>query len=105
MDAVRTADASGCAAEVWLDHVPVDPDLRTAFSDAWVDIALGGGDDFELLGALSSDVVGDLLRRWPSHLAPLRVVGRLVEGSGLHFLTGEGAGALPAPAVASRHWR
>src|SRR5437868_4570461 len=105
VDAARTADASGCAAEVWLDHVPVDPDLRTAFSDAWVDIALGGGDDFELLAALSPVVVGDLLRGWPTHLAPLRIVGRLVEGSGVEVLTAEGGDRVAGPVVSSRHWR
>src|SRR5438105_2340760 len=105
VDAARTADASGCAAEVWLDHVPVDPDLRTAFSDAWVDIALGGGDDFELLAALSPVVVGDLLRGWPTHLAPLRIVGRLVEGSGVDVLTAEGGDRVAGPVVSSRHWR
>ena len=105
VDAARTADASGCAAEVWLDHVPVDPDLRTAFSDAWVDVALGGGDDFELLAALSPVVVGDLLRGWPTHLAPLRIVGRLVEGSGVEVLTAEGGDRVAGPVVSSRHWR
>lgn len=105
VEAARTASASGCAAEVWLDHVPVDPELQAAFGDAWDGIAVGGGDDFELLAAVSPDLVGELLRAWPPGLAPLRVVGRLVEGSGVRFMATEAGEALAAPAVASRHWR
>jgi len=105
VDAARTAAASGCAAEVWLDHVPVDPELRTAIGDGWVATALGGGDDFELLAAVSPDVVGELLREWPAHLAPLRIVGRLVEGSELTLLAAKGGDSLAPPVPASRHWR
>jgi thiamine-monophosphate kinase len=105
VEVARTVSASGCAAEVWLDHVPVDPELHGAFGDAWDGIALGGGDDFELVAAASSHLVGELLRAWPAELAPVRIVGRLVEGSGVRFLTTEAGDARPMPAVASRHWR
>ncbi|HET9050050.1 MAG TPA: thiamine-phosphate kinase, partial [Candidatus Dormibacteraeota bacterium] len=86
VDAGRTARASGCGAELWLDALPVDAELREAFPDSWADLAAGGGEDFELLAAVDEAAAGDLLGRWPRGLAPLTVVGRLVEGSGVRVL-------------------
>src|SRR5438309_6010682 len=36
VDAGRTARASGCASELWLDHLPVDADLRAPVGGGWV---------------------------------------------------------------------
>ena len=43
IDADRTARASGCAAELWLDEIQVDGLLRESFDD-WPSLALGGGE-------------------------------------------------------------
>ncbi|MFN2568098.1 MAG: thiamine-phosphate kinase [Candidatus Dormibacteria bacterium] len=103
-EASRTADASGCAAELWLDSVPVDPALATVFPSRWVDHALGGGEDFELLAAVAPAA----LERLPSDGAPapprLTVVGRLVEGSGLRLLDREGGPLRELPPMTSRHY-
>lgn len=104
VDARRTAAASGCAAEVWRDALPVDPELPRVFRADWLDLAMGGGEDFELLAAVAPDRVGDLLRGWPDDLAPLTVVGRLVEGEGLRLIDREGGEELALPRVASRHF-
>lgn len=102
VDAGRTAAASGCAAELWRDALPVDAALHDCFGAAWVELAVGGGEDFELLAAVASPQ--SLLDGWPSALAPLQVVGRLREGSGVTLLDREGGAALPLPAVTSRHF-
>ncbi len=104
VDARRTADASGTGAELWRDALPVDAALRQAFGDEWAALALGGGEDFELLAAVPAAEVDALRRDWPSQLAPLSVVGRLVEGSGLRLLDREGGTELALPAVVSRHF-
>ena len=100
VDARRTAEASGCAAELWRDALPVDPELRACFGDDWVQLAAGGGEDFELLAAAPPS----LLDRWPSHLVPLQVVGRLTPGSGVTLRSHDGGEALPLPPVSSRHF-
>jgi thiamine-monophosphate kinase len=104
VDAERTARSSGCAAELWLAPVPVDPGLRGLFPDDWPALALGGGEDFELLAAAPPASVPDLVRRWRPGLAPLTVVGRLVAGTGLRLLDRRGGAEIPKPAPASRHF-
>jgi thiamine-monophosphate kinase len=100
VDAGRTAAASGCAAELWRDALPVDRELRECFGDEWLALAIGGGEDFELLAAADPA----LLSSWPGDLAPLHVVGRLHEGSGVSLRTREGGELLPLPPVSSRHF-
>ena len=105
VDAARTAAACGCAAELWRDGVPVDAELREAFPDEWVELALGGGEDFELLAAVPRAGLDELLAGWSPVLAPLAVVGRLIAGEGLRVIEHEGSDAqVEAPAVRSRHF-
>lgn len=104
VDARRTAEASACAAELWRNALPVDPELGEAFGNDWSVLALGGGEDFELLAAVAPDSVDGLRRGWAAELAPLTVVGRLVDGSGLRLLDRAGGSELALPPVASRHF-
>jgi thiamine-monophosphate kinase len=104
VDAERTARSSGCAAELWLESVPVDPGLRGLFPDDWPALALAGGEDFELLAAASPASVPILIRRWRPGLAPLTVVGRLAAGTGVRILDRRGGAGIPKPAPASRHF-
>ena len=48
-DLAKLCAASGAAAVVRADAVPTDPALRAAFPDEWLSMALGGGEDYELL--------------------------------------------------------
>jgi thiamine-monophosphate kinase len=105
VDAGRTARASRCAAELWVDALPVDAALRRCFPTSWADLALGGGEDFELLVACSPDEHPHLLASWSDGCAPLTVVGRLVEGSGVRCLESREGRTRPAPRVSSRHYR
>jgi thiamine-monophosphate kinase len=104
VDTERTARSSGCAAELWLESVPVDPGLRGLFPDDWPALALGGGEDFELLAAAPPAIVPDLVRRWGPGLAPLTVVGRLDAGSGVRLLDRRDGTEIPKPVPASRHF-
>ena len=102
VDAERTAAASGCRAELRLEQVPLAPGLRTAFPDAWGELALGGGEDFELLLAAPRPLLERIALDWPPELAPITPVGVLREGSGVS-LYADGA-PLPLPRVLSRHF-
>ncbi|MGH7687874.1 MAG: AIR synthase-related protein, partial [Candidatus Dormibacteria bacterium] len=97
VDAARTAAASGCAAELWLDAIPVEPGVGA-------ELALAGGEDFELLCAVTPAALEGVLASWPGELAPLRHLGRLVEGAGVLLLDTRGGSRLPLPPAASRHW-
>ena len=48
-DLAKLCAASGAAAVVRADDVPTDPALRAAFPNEWLDMALGGGEDYELV--------------------------------------------------------
>jgi thiamine-monophosphate kinase len=100
----RITEMSGCGAEIWLDRLPVEPALVSDFGAAWPDLAVGGGEDFELVAALPEAAVGALLESWPENLAPITVVGRLRNGAGLDVLASEGGSLLPRPHTSSRHF-
>jgi thiamine-monophosphate kinase len=100
----RITDLSGCGAEIWLDRVPVEPALVSDFGAAWPDLALGGGEDFELVVTLPPAEVSRLGGSWPADLVPLSVVGRLRDGSGVAVLDREGGDGVPTPRTSSRHF-
>lgn len=100
----RITEMSGCGAEIWLDRLPVEPALLSDFGAAWPDLAVGGGEDFELVAALPEAAVGALLKSWPDGLAPITVVGRLRDGAGLDVLDTEGGTLVPRPKTSSRHF-
>ncbi len=100
----RITDVSGCGAEIWLDRLPVEPALVSDFGSSWPDLAVGGGEDFELVAALPPEALASLLDTWPSRLAPLTVVGRLCEGAGVTVLDREGGASVPPPRTTSRHF-
>ncbi len=104
IDLERIADMSGCGAEVWLDRVPVEAALVSDFGAAWPDLALGGGEDFELVATVPEALLPALTASWPQDLAPLTVAGRLRDGSGVDVLDREGGAPAPTPRTSSRHF-
>jgi thiamine-monophosphate kinase len=100
----RITDMSGCGAEIWLDRLPVEPALVSDFGAAWPDLAVGGGEDFELVAALQRAAIPALLESWPDALAPLTVVGCLREGADVLVLDREGGAPVPRPRTSSRHF-
>ncbi len=69
--------ASGLAARIYADRVPVHPYLRQAFPDNFLDSALNGGEDYILLFTAPEDTVKDVLARLPDGAATL---GEIVDG-------------------------
>lgn len=100
----RIAELSACGAEIWLDRVPVEGALVSDFGTAWPELALGGGEDFELVVTLPATEAAGLAESWPADLAPLSVVGRLRDGAGVAVLDREGGDAVATPRTSSRHF-
>jgi thiamine-monophosphate kinase len=104
LDALRTARASACAVELWADYLPVDSGLVERFGKQWLELAIGGGEDFELVAALPEPDVEALLRGWPPDLAPLTTVGALRDGAGVRLLDSPGGIELPLPPSRAGHF-
>ena len=64
-------------------QLPVEAALVSDFGAAWPELALGAGEDFELVATLPREALPGLLASWPNVLAPLTVAGRLREGTGI----------------------
>lgn len=104
VDAARTARACGHAAELWAASLPVDAGLRARFGSEWLQLAAGGGEDFELVAAVPEADVPALLADWPSHLAPLTIVGALRDGSGVRLLDRRSGDEMAQPATRAAHF-
>lgn len=104
IDVARTARASGCGAEIWVDTVPVDTELAVRFGQDWLELAIGGGEDFELLAAVAEPDLARLLGDWPANLAPLSVIGALGEGSGVRLLNHRGGWEQATPRSLASHF-
>lgn len=76
-DLGHICERSGCGAVVWAEKVPVAVELVAAFPDDALDLALSGGEDYELLFTGTPSQV-EAVRRAVN--VPVTVVGELVEG-------------------------
>jgi len=54
-DLRKILDASGVSAGIDIDRVPVLPAVRALFPDEWTELALRGGEDYELLMTIPHD--------------------------------------------------
>ena len=48
-DLAHVCEASGVGAAVVTHKVPVPDELKREYPDDWLDLALGGGEDYELI--------------------------------------------------------
>jgi len=101
-DAAKLARASGVGATIALASVPMHPCLEERFGPRAAELALTGGEDYELLVAAPADVIGraeQALRR--ARLGPLSVVGRLEPGHAGQVRVVDAAGRPIQPSRAS----
>lgn len=61
-DAQKIATASGVAITIDADRVPVSPAVHALFPDAWLDLALRAGEDYELVATIDPERIGELQR-------------------------------------------
>ena len=74
-DLKKVCEASGTGAIIHAPHVPVDDFLRDAYPEEWLDLALGGGEDYELLFAAPPDVMSRVVQLLET---PVAVIGEIV---------------------------
>jgi thiamine-monophosphate kinase len=94
VDLPRLCTASGTGAEICAASLP-----RFAASTAWrgdpMDLALHGGEDFELLFAVSPAKASILGERYPSRFPPISRIGTLTAGGGVRWKPAPGAESKP----------
>ena len=78
-DLAKLCAASGVGAEIDAPSVPVDPALSSAFPDDWMELALGGGEDYELLFTAPAETVERVAGEVE---APVTIIGRTVDAAG-----------------------
>ena len=89
-DASKMCAASGVGAVIEADRVPASVELRRAFPKDWRDLALAGGEDYELVFTAPSET---LARAQDMLETPVTVVGRIVEGEGVEVVGQLGSSA------------
>ena len=88
-DLAKLCEASGVGAEIDASSVPVDPALSSAFQDDWLEMALGGGEDYELLFTAPAETVECVAGEVD---APVTVIGRTVDAAeGVRVFDASGA--------------
>ena len=87
-DLAKVCAASGLSARVEADKIPADMHLKTAFPTDWLQLALGGGEDYELVFCADDLVMDSVV----AELGPVvRVIGRMVdEGAGIAIVEADG---------------
>ena len=76
-DLEKLCAASGMAAEVEVARLPVRQELREHFPKEWVDLALTGGEDYELLLTGPAEVLDAVRERGD---VPISIIGRMQPG-------------------------
>lgn len=78
-DATRLCERSNVGAVIDTTLVPVDPDLRYEFGSKALEMAIAGGEDYELLCAGPPAALGRAQSALAALGTPLTVIGRLVD--------------------------
>jgi thiamine-monophosphate kinase len=89
--------ASGVSGEVDVETLPVLPAVRALFPDRYLDLALTGGEDYELLMTVPPDRFDELRQRAGEVDATVTAVGRVLDaedGPRLILVDGEGPRAV-----------
>jgi thiamine-monophosphate kinase len=94
-DAGKLAAASGCGCTLDVRRLPLSPALRAQAGAAAIELALGGGDDYELCFAVAPENVPQLTLRLADVKCPVACIGQLTAGGGVRVMDD----GVPLPAV------
>ena len=87
-DLGKLCRASEVGARIYTSDIPADDRLKATFPASWLALALGGGEDYELLFTAPSEVMHSVKA---SLTTPVTVIGEIVEaGQGVSVLDGRG---------------
>ncbi len=86
-DLPKVLVSSGVSAEIDIDRLPVLPAVRALFPTEFEQLALRGGEDYELLFTIPPDRLDGLRRRATDIGATLTAVGQVTASSGSADLT------------------
>lgn len=79
IDLERVCTASSVDAVIYADRVPINSDLLTAFPDRALELALTGGEDYELVYVGDAETIARVNEAQPEDVAPdFGVVGEIV---------------------------
>ncbi len=78
-DLGKLCAASGVLAVVEADRIPADDHLRGAFPERWLELALGGGEDYEIVFTATAGVMESLTERLGEGIS---IIGRIEDGDG-----------------------
>jgi len=74
-DLKHICKASQVSARIEIDHVPIQPTVKANFGDKSLELALSGGEDYELLFTASTKIINKVRR---AASCPITVVGEIV---------------------------
>jgi len=86
-DLSQICKASQVGARVEVDRVPVEPAVKADFGERALEMALAGGEDYELLFTASAEVI-DKVRQSAS--CPITAIGEIVAGKGVTVVDRQG---------------
>jgi thiamine-monophosphate kinase len=86
-DLNQICKASQVGARIEVDRVPVEPMVKARFGEKSLELALSGGEDYELLFTAGAEVI-DRVKR--AATCPITVVGEIVAGKGVTVIDRRG---------------
>ncbi len=88
-DLSHICTASGVGACLRVEDVPVHPQVRAALGREAMDLALSGGEDYELIFTAPGPVVEEV-RGALGGICPVTVIGEITKGAGVGLLARDG---------------
>jgi thiamine-monophosphate kinase len=104
MDLPRLCEASNVGAEIYGEQLPAFQAARKWRCDP-IELALHGGEDFELLFSVPAAKEEGLETAYPSRFAPLHRIGRLRRGKGVVHIPCPGMVPRPLIQAGYDHFR
>jgi thiamine-monophosphate kinase len=86
-DLGQICKASGVGARIEVERVPIEPVLKTAFGEGALELALSGGEDYELLFTASSEII-ERVKKAAS--VPVTAIGEITAGKGVTLIGKQG---------------
>jgi thiamine-monophosphate kinase len=86
-DLGQICKASQVGARIEVDRVPVEPTVKARFGEKSVELALSGGEDYELLFTAGAEVIDKVKRAAP---CPITTIGEIVAGEGVTVVDRQG---------------